>query len=377
VILNRGDTSQIIFITGTIDYLFNEGTGGVSKLLVNLCNRLTYDFSNRKISIFSCFEGDSISQFKLYENVEHFYLQSRHKHNSELHITKKIYFWIYVSTLLLKKLLTLKKNNILISCTPAISIFLILTKKIHRQKIYIWENVGFERYGTFATKIKKYLYKFSDLYISPTDAENKFLNNNNIKSVKIANTNFSHPEHLFKKSNPTNPFKLLAIGRLVEQKGFTILMRVLANLDTFFKDWDLTLIGSGPERAVIEKIAQKSQISNKINFVNHSYNLEDYYLSADCFLLSSIYEGSPLVLIEAQSFGIPCIAFDCPTGPREIIDNKINGFLINPGNISDMAKKIHFLYKNPNEFLRMSESARISSFNFTEERIITEWKKIL
>ena len=110
MILNRGDTSQIIFITGTIDYLFNEGTGGVSKLLVNLCNRLTYDFSNRKISIFSCFEGDSISQFKLYENVEHFYLQSRHKHNSELHITKKIYFWIYVSTLLLKKLLTSLKS---------------------------------------------------------------------------------------------------------------------------------------------------------------------------------------------------------------------------------------------------------------------------
>ena len=101
------------------------------------------------------------------------------------------------------------------------------------------------------------------------------------------------------------------------------------------------------------------------------------YSSGSIFIMTSRFEGFPLVLIEAMQCGLPCIAFDCPQGPREIIEDGKNGFLIPYNDDALFIEKLSFLMEHPEERRRMGEYAKISIKRFDKQTIMNQWKELL
>lgn len=124
--------------------------------------------------------------------------------------------------------------------------------------------------------------------------------------------------------------RLLAVGRLHPLKGFDVLLRAFAQLTDYFPDWDLVILGEGAEREALQQQIEASNLQERVSMPGRVGNLADWYEDADLYVLSSRMEGLSNTLLEAMASGLPVVAFDCETGPREIIRPGIDGVLVTP-----------------------------------------------
>ncbi|MEO3432598.1 glycosyltransferase family 4 protein [Inquilinus sp. CAU 1745] len=121
---------------------------------------------------------------------------------------------------------------------------------------------------------------------------------------------------------------LLAVGRLVPQKGFDSLLNAFARLASANPDWHLVIVGEGQDRLALETQRARMGLEGRVHLPGHVGNIRDWYARADLFVLSSRFEGFPNVLAEAMASGCPAVSFDCDTGPRDIIRSGIDGLLV-------------------------------------------------
>ncbi|MGL5356431.1 MAG: glycosyltransferase [Cetobacterium sp.] len=141
---------------------------------------------------------------------------------------------------------------------------------------------------------------------------------------------------------------ILAIGRLEEtQKDFTTLIKAFSLIKDIINE-NLYVLGDGRHRDELEKLCQKLKIENRVVFLGFKNNPYSWMKKAEIFVHSSKFEGLPTVLIEALILGTPIVATDCPTGPREILEDGKNGLLVKIGDEQDLSKKILKMIKEPN-----------------------------
>jgi len=133
---------------------------------------------------------------------------------------------------------------------------------------------------------------------------------------------------------------LLAAGSLTRQKGFDLLVKVMARVAEKRPDVHLTILGEGPERKNIEQLIHSHHLSNQITLAGLQKNPFPYFYQADLLILSSRREGLPNVVLESLACGTPVVAFDCPGSVREIIDDPSRGTLVSAGNIIQLANSI-------------------------------------
>ncbi len=171
---------------------------------------------------------------------------------------------------------------------------------------------------------------------------------------------------------------ILACGRLHKFKQFDMLINAFLKIKEKYPDWDLIILGEGEERLNLERLSKKLAINNRIFLPGSAGNMSDWYERADLFVLSSYVEGFPNVLLEAMSYGLPCISFDCDTGPRDMIQHQVNGILVNPdykekGLIKALEKMISDeFYRN-----KIADNAIHIKDKYSIESIMKRWNKIL
>lgn len=168
--------------------------------------------------------------------------------------------------------------------------------------------------------------------------------------------------------------KVVSIGRFVEQKGFDSLLRIWSKVSDTHPEWCLDIYGDGPLKGkLLEQIdSLKLKNVNLFPFIN---NIEQAYSSTTIFTLSSQFEGLPMVLIEAQSSGIPSIAYDCPCGPSEIIVDGKTGYLI-PLNDEEMfANKLSALMNSTELQDFMAQQSIKNASKYTLDNIALRWKE--
>ena len=140
---------------------------------------------------------------------------------------------------------------------------------------------------------------------------------------------------------------LLCIGRLEKLKGFHHAIKAFAGIVNKYPYLRLKVVGKGSESERLKKIAKDYSVADRVDFEGFKKDIIPFYLHARVTILTSLYEGYPNVLIESISMNTPVIAFDCPSGPNEIIIDGINGYLVKNQDVEDLRKKmLNFPYEN-------------------------------
>src|SRR5690606_39044097 len=124
------------------------------------------------------------------------------------------------------------------------------------------------------------------------------------------------------------PQRILPVGRLQHDKGSDLLLQAFKQLVPHFPDWDLIILGEGSERSALEEQVEQLELTDRVSLPGRVGNVADWYASADLYVLSSRVEGLSNTLLEAMASGLAPVAFDCETGPREIIRSEIDGVLV-------------------------------------------------
>lgn len=241
--------------------------------------------------------------------------------------------------------------------------------------VIITEHGGVDAYNFIYKKIKSWLYPKVDYYVVPTKADAKYY-----KSINLPATYIPHfrSELSYMKSNQRNKIAL-SIGRMTEAKRQWILIDLWNVIVNKFNitDWKLHIVGDGNLRTSLENKILESNLSQFIKILPPVKDVEKYYSEASFFLLTSLSEGFGMVILEALSFGLPCVSYDCPSGPRDMIIDESNGFLISLDDFDQLVKRTLEIINNPDLMLQLGENAYISSNKWNDELILEKWKKLL
>lgn len=172
---------------------------------------------------------------------------------------------------------------------------------------------------------------------------------------------------------------VVAVGRLHSVKGFDRLLEIWKQISEKYPDWKLVIVGDGEEKQSLSRLADNLGISDSVIFtgaLDHERVMEVMKKSS-VYTMTSYSEGFGFVLIEAMSCGLPVVAFDVRVGPRAIINNDIDGILIEDGNNEKYSAALYKLMDDDELRLSLSKKALSRAKDFTEEKIIEKWLSIL
>lgn len=167
--------------------------------------------------------------------------------------------------------------------------------------------------------------------------------------------------------------RVIAVGRYTFQKGFERLVDAWHLLASRFPDWNLVIIGDGEERPLLEQRIRSYGLERQVTLTRSTQEIGKVYQEASILASSSRYEGLPMVLLEAQAFGLPIVAFQCKCGPKDIVSDGMNGYLVPEGDTAGMAQRLEILMKDEALRKRMGLKAKESALRFNEEVIMKKW----
>lgn len=191
-----------------------------------------------------------------------------------------------------------------------------------------------------------------------------------LNNVVVINNPLDHKSD--KLSKPDSK-RVIAVGRYVYQKGFDLLLEAWATVLKKHSDWHLYIYGYGDREPYIE-LAKKINILDNCHLNNAVKDIDSEYAKSSIFAFSSRFEGFGMVLVEAMACGLPCVSFDCPCGPKDIIENEKNGYLVKSFNTEDFADKLNRLIENESLRVTMGNEALLSSNKYNINDIGMTWK---
>ena len=357
------------------------GYGGIEKAITSLANSICDIYEVEVVSTYKLYDEPV---FKLNKKVKVSYLIENLKPNhKELKEAFKSFICKQIGTTL--KILRLRKNKMISFIKKCNSDIIISTRDIHNRwlgkyaKANIlkigWEHNHHNNNNKYIKKVVnsvKNLDYFVLVSESLKDFYAKKLNNTKCKCIYIPNSLDEIPSKLDTKN-------IISIGRLSKEKGYVDLIEVFKYVSLKYPDWKLNIIGDGLEREKIEERIKTYKLEN--NVILHGYRDKKYInkqlSKSSIYVMSSFTESFGIVLLEAFSYGIPCVAFDCAQGAHDLISNNWDGYLISNRDKEKMAKKIIDLIKNDNRRIIMGNNAHKKSLKYTSDIVKKSWIDIL
>jgi glycosyltransferase involved in cell wall biosynthesis len=170
---------------------------------------------------------------------------------------------------------------------------------------------------------------------------------------------------------------LLAVGRLSQEKGFDCLLEAFAKLAPENPEWDLVILGEGPQRDALENQAQVLRAAHRVHLPGRAGNVGDWYARADLYVMSSHFEGFPNTLGEAMAHRCAAISFDCDTGPRDLIRHGENGLLVKPvGDAQALASALRQLMQGGRQRTEMAAKATEVREQYSTDSIMKLWDQL-
>lgn len=196
-----------------------------------------------------------------------------------------------------------------------------------------------------------------------------------ITHVKVLpNPLTSYPEVI--NDVPKDIYRIISVGRLTSIKRFDRLIDAFAMICNNIPNWHIDIYGDGSDKDMLNSHISKLGLDNRVIIHPPTNDIYTEMKKSQFLVMTSESEGFALVLIEAMACGIPCVSFDCPYGPGEIIEHNKTGLLAANGDISDLANKMNYLMMNPEIIEKMSKEARLSAVKYKKETVMKAWEQL-
>lgn len=342
-----------------------ENGGGTERVTSVIASELAK--RDYKVTVISCQKGEK-SHFDIDDSIQ---LCSLHGEEVKNSLSRKM-----VVLKRLKKVVKESRIDIMIAVDVALYIYLWPLRISGECKCIAWEHFNYyianNRLVRFARKLAA---KDADcvVVLGKKDLQNYKEHYKKIKNI----TYIYNPIAVSTEGNADIcSRRVVAAGRLTAQKGFDRLIQIWSIVEKQMPEWKLDIFGDGPLREKLQKQIDESGVNN-ITLCGYSSNIEMEFLHSSIFALTSRYEGFVLVLLEAMAKGLPCISFACKEGPEEIIDDGVNGFLIEQGNIELFAEKLLVLMKDDKLRKDFSQMTRMNLERHNLDKIMEKWELVL
>lgn len=356
------------------------GFGGVEQVVTNTANMLSNDYD---VEIVSLYKSKENIPFKVNEKVKITYLSNLISNRAEFKAAvknkkifkiikegiKAIYILINKNQLMRSYILT-SDAKVIISSRYSFSKILNYCGRDNSYKIHHEHTFSVnDKYINNLNKLKK----INEVIVVSQTLYDEYKNKLNIKLKYIPNAlNYYPKESELSKLNNKN---LIAVGRMSPEKGFTDLIDVIKKIDD--KEVILNLFGDGQELEFLKNKVKELNLEKQIYFYEFKTQdfIKKYMQKSSLYVMTSFEESFGLVLIEAMSYGVPCIAFDSAQGAKYIINHK-NGYFIKNRNIEEMANTIKkYLKLNCKDKLMYGTNARNTSNEYVFNNIQSKWLK--
>lgn len=172
--------------------------------------------------------------------------------------------------------------------------------------------------------------------------------------------------------------RVIAVGRLSPEKGFDSLIEAYGSALCSDSSWSLQIWGDGPLHSELTQLVEKLQLRGRVQFCGATTQPWVALAAAQIFVLSSTYEGFPNAMLEAMAVGLPCVAFDCPSGPRELADGGSAAIIVPAGDVSQLALALRRLAADREGRRALGERAAAHVRRaFGEQRVIKDWDRLI
>jgi len=350
-----------------IDFIIGRMlSGGAERVVANLANYFAENGHTVRIITFSDAEC-----YELNSNIERIRF-----HNNK--ILKKV---LFRSLYYLFHFYKHKQNrpDVISSHIGLMGLATIPNARLFNIKIIISEHFNHihQEINFFQKILWNHFYKHIDALTILTKYDQDFFETKTKKVVVMENPcSFDMHDDL---DSPREKV-ILAVGNLnrYTHKGFDNLLEIVATVLPKYPNWKLKLVGAGEEG--LKLLSAKSQelgVSNQIIFTGFRSDIKKLMINSEIFLLTSRYEGLPMVLIEALSQGLACISYDCVSGPSDILTNNLNGMLVNNQDKLEMSEKLELLISD-NELRKKYRSNSAQQLKkFTIDNVGKKWLKLI
>ena len=355
---------NVCFFSG--DITRSGGTERVSIIIANeLCRNEKYNVSfvsleERREDSF--YEIDSkITMYKLYKHLE----------RSIIHIVG-----------IVRRLIKFIKNDnidVLVDIDGILDLYSLPAKLFTGVKVISWEHFNFYQnpFVPYRKLSRKMAAKWADAIVTLTEEDKGYYNDNlKIKCPIQCIYNpiiWDNKEHTYNKN-----FKiLLSVGRLTYQKGFDMLVEIAKDILPNNPEWKWIVLGEGEDRELLESKINDYNLQKQVVLKGNVDNVEEYYENAAVFVMTSRFEGLPMTLLETKPYKLPIVSFKCKTGPAELVEDGVNGYLIEEDNIHEMGKTLLELMNDETKRVAFSESALIGIERFDLDKIVECWNNLL
>ena len=322
--------------------------GGVERTNASL-SRL-FSLQGHKVTLISFFRNSKTPFFDFGDNEIISLNNSPHGLNQNFLVKLKTLISFFKC---IKYLNSIEDDYIVISSYPRTSILFAIFFS-NKAKVIAHEHSSFNAHSKFLQYLRLWLYKKILCVVTLTDHDREIYEKQGLNSFKIPNFSDFNTRPL-KVKDKSEPFVCLSAGRLHPHKGFHRLIEIANELKCL--NIQFQIVGSGTEKEKIQSLIDKYDLKNTINLYDATDNLEYFFYNSDVYLMTSITEAAPLVLLESLSFSKPIIAYDCPIGPREIIKDGENGYLIEDGDKDSYVEKIKLIMNSQEIYNSLSLGA--------------------
>jgi len=235
-----------------------------------------------------------------------------------------------------------------------------------------------ETTGKVWVKLRQWTYPFADRIVVQTKRAGDYFSSKLQKRICVIPNPVLLPPYETELSDKLlGERSLIAMGRLVPQKGFDLLLEALAKLKDRYPEWTLTILGEGELRPQLESLRNELGLDDRVHLLGRVTNPHKFLKQGDIFIMSSRFEGFPNALCEAMACGLPIISTDCPNGPREIIRDGVDGILVPNEDVSALAAAMERLMSDEKERQRLADRAKEVTESFSLEKVMSIWESLI